>query len=57
MKHTLLFTAMLAVEMNLFGQTIPNGTFENWNSLPHDEPDGKKAGVDDVFIMSNSPTR
>ena len=44
MKNILLFVSMLAAQMNLFGQAAPNGTFENWNSIVYNDPDGWNNG-------------
>ncbi|TAL57178.1 MAG: T9SS type A sorting domain-containing protein [Bacteroidetes bacterium] len=40
MKNILLFVSVFAMQMNLHGQTVPNGTFENWNSIPYDDLNG-----------------
>lgn len=44
MKKLLLFTTMLVLQINLHGQAVPNGTFENWNSISYDDPDGWNNG-------------
>lgn len=43
MKKLLLFTAIL-VQACLFGQTLPNGSFENWNSVPYYDLNGWNSG-------------
>lgn len=43
MKKLLLFTAML-VQACLIGQTLPNGGFENWSSVPYYELNGWNSG-------------
>src|SRR5689334_21208233 len=39
MKKILLFAALL-IQTALFGQSIPNGGFENWTSATFDYPTG-----------------
>lgn len=39
-----LFTAALAFQAKLYGQAIPNGTFENWNSTSYNDPNGWNNG-------------
>lgn len=38
MKTLLLSALTLALSANLFGQAVPNGTFENWSSISYEEP-------------------
>lgn len=44
MKNILLFSTVLIFQINLYGQAIPNGTFENWNSNPYSNPTGWDSG-------------
>ncbi|MBI2270180.1 MAG: T9SS type A sorting domain-containing protein [Bacteroidetes bacterium] len=43
MKKIILISTLL-VQTILYGQAIPNGTFETWNSTPYNEPDGWYSG-------------
>ncbi|MGZ3901046.1 MAG: hypothetical protein ACXVNQ_11345, partial [Bacteroidia bacterium] len=43
MKKLLLFTSMFAIA-KLFGQAVPNGSFENWTTINYSEPTGFNTG-------------
>ncbi|MGZ4097774.1 MAG: T9SS type A sorting domain-containing protein [Bacteroidia bacterium] len=43
MKKLLLFTSMFALA-KLFGQAVPNGSFENWTTINYSEPTGFNTG-------------
>jgi hypothetical protein len=38
MKKLILTIAAFAFELGLFAQAVPNGGFENWNSIAYEEP-------------------
>lgn len=40
----LLFISTMLIQVYLFGQALPNGTFENWNSINYEEPNGWTSG-------------
>jgi len=44
MKKLLLFAAVLTLQVELYGQAVPNGTFENWSSIAYDDPNGWTSG-------------
>ncbi len=44
MKNILLFAAILVLQVKLYGQAVPNGTFENWNSISYTDPNGWNNG-------------
>lgn len=44
MKKLLLFAAILTSQVDLYGQAVPNGSFESWNSTPYDELNGWESG-------------
>jgi len=43
MKNILLIFVLL-LQIKLYGQTIPNGTFENWTSTAYNDPTGFNTG-------------
>lgn len=44
MKKLLLLTTIMLIQVCLFGQALPNGTFENWNSINYNELSGWNSG-------------
>jgi hypothetical protein len=40
MKKLLLITAMITSQINFFGQAVPNGVFESWNSTAYNDANG-----------------
>lgn len=44
MKKLLLLTAAFSLQMSLYSQSVPNGTFEAWTSTPYDNPDDWESG-------------
>ena len=43
MKKLLLISVLL-LQIKLYGQAVPNGTFESWNSVPYSDPAGFISG-------------
>jgi hypothetical protein len=52
MKHLLLFAASLLTVPVLHAQTVPNGGFENWNTLTYENPQYYISSNSDVFRMN-----
>ncbi len=53
MKKLILYSALL-LQVNVFAQAIPNGTFENWNTTAYSEPNGFSTGnLEDIQRTGN----